>query len=68
VFVEALIAQATVELFNVGVLVRLTRLDQAQLHIASCTQATIALPQNSLPLCPKGRLRARCGSSWANRK
>jgi hypothetical protein len=50
VFVEAFIAKPSVERFDVGVLIRLARLNQAQLHAASWAHATMALPQNSFPL------------------
>lgn len=50
VFVEALVAQTTVEGFDVGVLVRLARFDQPQLYAVFVRHVTIALPQNSLPL------------------
>ena len=50
VFVQAFVAKPTVEGFDVRVLVRFARLDQTQTHASRVRQATIALPQNSLPL------------------
>lgn len=48
--IEAFVAQAAVERFDIGVLIRLAQLDLAQLDAAFVGPCRRAFPQNSLPL------------------
>jgi hypothetical protein len=63
-FVDAFVAQAPVEGLNVGVWLGLHGSIKRSCTPRSCAQTASPLPQNFLPLCPEGRLRARCKSRW----